>query len=112
MPPIEQTEVARILDHSATALFLARAGELGTDVASNPGYPTMIAAICRQLDGIPFAIEFAAACAVALGIETVARGLQDRFRIIDKRAAYRSAQMSDSARDTRLELSTSERGGA
>jgi predicted ATPase len=42
----------------------------------------MIAAICRRLDGIPLAIELAAARAAVLGVEEVAAHLDDRFRIL------------------------------
>ena len=42
----------------------------------------MIAAICRRLDGIPLAIELAAASAAVFGIEEVATHLGDRFRIL------------------------------
>ena len=41
-----------------------------------------IAAICRQLDGIPLAIEFAAARAATLGIQQVAGRLDDRFALL------------------------------
>jgi predicted ATPase len=42
----------------------------------------VIAAICRRLDGIPLAIELAAARGGALGIEALAAGLDDRFRLL------------------------------
>jgi len=42
----------------------------------------MIAAICRRLDGIPLAIELAAARAAALGVDEVATHLDDCFRIL------------------------------
>jgi hypothetical protein len=42
----------------------------------------MIVAICRRLDGIPLAIELAAARAAVLGVEEVATHLDDRFRIL------------------------------
>jgi predicted ATPase len=41
-----------------------------------------IAAICRRLDGIPLAIELAAARASALGMEELAARLDDRFRLL------------------------------
>ena len=82
VPAIGQTGAAEILDHSAVALFVAKAGELGADIASNTKYPPTIAAICRQLDGIPLAIEFAASRAATLGIDQVADGLRDRFALL------------------------------
>ena len=75
-------EVERILDHSAVELFVAKTQELGADFASRADTLRTIATICRQLDGIPLAIEFAAARAAALGIEPVATGLRDRFALL------------------------------
>ena len=42
----------------------------------------MIAAICRQVDGIPLAIELAAARTAALGIEEIAARLDGRFQLL------------------------------
>src|SRR5262249_50793585 len=41
-----------------------------------------IAAICRRLDGIPLAIELAAARTSALGVENLAARLHERFRLV------------------------------
>jgi predicted ATPase len=82
VPATEQIDAAGILGHSAVELFVAKAGEFGADIASNITYPRVIAAICRHLDGIPLAIEFAAARAATLGVEQVASGLQDRFAML------------------------------
>ena len=71
-----------ILSHSAPELFIARAKELGSDFSSNATNLTTIAAICRHLDGIPLAIEFAAARAATLGIELVAAGLLDHLALL------------------------------
>jgi predicted ATPase/DNA-binding winged helix-turn-helix (wHTH) protein len=75
-------EASEILGHSAPELFIARAKELGSDFSSNATNLATIAAICRHLDGIPLAIEFAAARAAALGIELVAAGLRDRLALL------------------------------
>jgi predicted ATPase/DNA-binding winged helix-turn-helix (wHTH) protein len=89
VPAKEHLEADQILSHSAPELFVARANELGSDFSSRPENLPTIAAICRQLDGIPLAIEFAAARAATLGIEQVAAGLHDRFALL--KSARRTA---------------------
>src|SRR5205823_9546577 len=42
----------------------------------------LVAAICRRLDGIPLAIELAAARVPALDVEELAARLDDRFRLL------------------------------
>jgi predicted ATPase/DNA-binding winged helix-turn-helix (wHTH) protein len=82
VPTGEQVNADQILGRSAPALFVARAKELGADFSSQAENMPTIAAICRHLDGIPLAIEFAAARAATLGIERVAAGLSDRFALL------------------------------
>ena len=82
VPSVEHIESIVILKHSAAQLFIARAAEAGVDLSSNSQHSSMIAAICRHLDGIPLAIEFAGARAATLGIEQVAVGLRDRFGLL------------------------------
>src|SRR5215472_15428318 len=67
VPTGEQVDADQILGHSAPDLFVARAKELGADFSSQAESLPAIAAICRHLDGIPLAIEFAAARAATLG---------------------------------------------
>jgi non-specific serine/threonine protein kinase len=81
VPTEEQVNADQILGHSAPALFIARAKELGADFSSRAERLPAIAAICRHLDGIPLAIEFAAARAATRGIEEVATSLRDRFAL-------------------------------
>jgi predicted ATPase/DNA-binding winged helix-turn-helix (wHTH) protein len=82
VPAVEQIESAQILGHSAPELFITRAKEIDAGLLFNDQHLSMIAAICRQLDGIPLAIELAAARAAALGVERVAIGLRDRFALL------------------------------
>ncbi len=66
----------------------------------------MIASICRQLDGIPLAIEFAAARAATLGIQQVAGRLDDRFALLTggRRTALPRHQTLRAALDWSYEL--------
>ncbi|MBV9903109.1 MAG: TIR domain-containing protein [Alphaproteobacteria bacterium] len=66
----------------AATLFVERAR--GADAAWSPkaGDDTAIATICQRLDGIPLALEMAAARAPALGCAAVLQRLDDRFRIL------------------------------
>jgi predicted ATPase/DNA-binding winged helix-turn-helix (wHTH) protein len=82
VPATGQRDPAGILHHSAVELFIAKAGDFGADSASNANHAQEIAGICRHLDGIPLAIEFAAARMATLGIELVASGLNDRFALL------------------------------
>ena len=96
VPPLEAREVEQIgslqiLEHSAPELFVTRAKQSGADFASSTENQLTIATICRQLDGIPLAIEFAAARTVTLGLEQVASGLRDRFGFVDNRTPHRAA---------------------
>jgi predicted ATPase/DNA-binding winged helix-turn-helix (wHTH) protein len=82
VPAREQVNADQILGHSAPELFIARAKELGSDFSSHAESLPTIAEICRHLDGIPLAIEFAAARAAILGVEHVAAALRDRFALL------------------------------
>ena len=66
----------------AVRLFVDRARLQRPDF--DPGdRHTVVAAICRSLDGLPLAIELAAAQISALSIEEIERRLSDRFRLLE-----------------------------
>jgi predicted ATPase/class 3 adenylate cyclase len=66
----------------AVDLFLARARAAapGFDPASCP--PGLVGHVCRQLDGLPLAIELASARLRSLSLEQVSARLDDRFRLL------------------------------
>jgi predicted ATPase/DNA-binding winged helix-turn-helix (wHTH) protein len=70
------------LRYGAVRLFVERARAAEPHFAPHPRLAATIAAICRRLDGIPLAIELAAARVATLGIEGVAARLDDRFRLL------------------------------
>jgi predicted ATPase/DNA-binding winged helix-turn-helix (wHTH) protein len=82
VPPEDGTEPADAIGHTAVQLFMVRARALGADLASDRDNLGAITAICRRLDGIPLAIELAAARSVMLGPKEVAVLLDDRFKLL------------------------------
>jgi len=82
VPAADEEAPDAILGRSAVELFIARATALSSHFTLASGTLSAIGAICRHLDGIPLAIEFAAAREALLGVEQVAAGLQDRFALL------------------------------
>ena len=80
----------RAPDEGAVALLGSEAGQLFFDRATR-AYPGLsldgkgaaaVAEICSRLDGIPLALELAAARARFMSVERIAEGLSDRFRLL------------------------------
>jgi predicted ATPase/transcriptional regulator with XRE-family HTH domain len=67
---------------SAVALFADRARAVDHRFALNDGNVAVVTEICRRLDGIPLAIELAAARVNALSLPTLAEKLDDSFRLL------------------------------
>ena len=89
VPPLEvpapgQAAPDYIMQYSAVELFVARTKALNAGFTPTAEDLASIATICRRLDGIPLAIEFAAASAAALGIAQVSAGLRDRFALLTR----------------------------
>jgi len=80
--PSQQEAAANALEHSAVQLFIARTKSLRADFSVDAESLPTIGTICRRLDGIPLAIEFAAARAATLGLKQVAARLDDRFAFL------------------------------
>jgi predicted ATPase/DNA-binding winged helix-turn-helix (wHTH) protein len=68
--------------HGAVELFIKRARAAEPRLSLDERFGAAIAKICRRLDGIPLAIEFAASRAAAFGIEELASGLDHCFDIL------------------------------
>jgi non-specific serine/threonine protein kinase len=82
VPPqhVQEPEVMR--EHSAVQLFLARMEAMSAQIPPHDADLLAIGAICRCLDGIPLAIELAAASAATLGTEIVLSRLEDCFTLL------------------------------
>ncbi len=81
-PAEETAELAAALRHDAIRLFVARARAADPHFNLTERNVATVATVCRRLDGIPLAIELAAARAAALGIEGLARRLDLRFHVL------------------------------
>jgi predicted ATPase/DNA-binding winged helix-turn-helix (wHTH) protein len=82
VPSENQEKAEVVLGYSAVRLFIARARALDSEFSPHEENLRVIAAICRRLDGIPLAIEFAAARAAMLGPELVLSRLDERFGLL------------------------------
>ena len=82
MPDQQEPPGPGLLDSDAVRLFADRASAAKPDVTLSPANLAAAAAICRAVDGLPLAIELAAAWVGVLNVEQIATRLQDRFRLL------------------------------
>ncbi|HYS64324.1 MAG TPA: winged helix-turn-helix domain-containing protein [Paraburkholderia sp.] len=80
--PAQDDQSQDVLQRSAVKLFLSRARAIDARFSSDERSIHLTGTVCRRLDGIPLAIELAAARAAILGIETLADHLDDRFNML------------------------------
>ena len=66
----------------AVQLFRARAGLVQPQFALTPANADAVARICSRVDGIPLAIELAAARTEMMSVDDILARLEDRFRLL------------------------------
>ncbi|NDU74707.1 tetratricopeptide repeat protein, partial [Actinomadura sp. DSM 109109] len=88
LPPLEVppagAPVAELDRYPAVRLFLDRAEAVRPGFAVDEGNAGAVLRICRALDGLPLAIELAAARLRSLPVAEVATRLDDRFRLLSR----------------------------
>ncbi len=72
----------RFSDSDAVRLFIERAVKVRPNFAVSDDSAPHVARICQDLDGIPLAIELAAARVRVLSVERIAAELADRFHLL------------------------------
>jgi non-specific serine/threonine protein kinase len=77
LPPLET-----LTQYEAVGLFVERAQARRADFVLSGGNAGSVAQVCVRLDGMPLAIELAAARVGSLPMETLAARLDDRFRLL------------------------------
>jgi predicted ATPase/class 3 adenylate cyclase/DNA-binding CsgD family transcriptional regulator len=80
--PMPEPSTEHLLDADAVQLFLARAAAARPGFTAGAATAPVVAAICARLDGIPLAIELAAARVRALTPDRLLAGLADRFAVL------------------------------
>ena len=80
--PKIQNSMQDIIQYAAVRLFVERARFAASSFQLTPENARSIAEICIQLDGIPLAIELAAARVKAMRVEQIAERLSDRLRLL------------------------------
>ena len=70
--------------YSAIALFAERAEAMLDDFKITDGNASAVAELCRRLDGLPLAIELAAAHVGTFGLQTIIARLDDRLEVLNR----------------------------
>jgi predicted ATPase/DNA-binding CsgD family transcriptional regulator len=86
LPPSAREAPDAVIRYDAVRLFAERAAQADPDFRLSSQNAPAVAQICQRLDGIPLALELAAARVRSLPPERIAAALDDRFRLL---AAHR-----------------------
>jgi predicted ATPase/DNA-binding CsgD family transcriptional regulator len=77
LPPIDE-----LLTYEAVHLFVERARSVLPSFTLTPENASAVVQVCRRLDGMPLAIELAAARIRALSVEQIVARLDDAYRLL------------------------------
>jgi predicted ATPase/DNA-binding NarL/FixJ family response regulator len=81
-PPPDALGLAELAGYEAVRLFADRAAAAVPGFAVGQRNASSVAALCRALDGVPLAIELAAAWVRVLSVEQIAARLGGRFQLL------------------------------
>lgn len=84
VPPSGMDDLGRIGDYESVQLFVDRAQQAEPFFRLDADAAPAVAEICRALDGLPLALELAAARVAALDVDEIAQRLESRFRLLDR----------------------------
>ncbi len=102
--------VSSLLDADSVQLFVERAVAVRNDFEATAANLPAITEVCRRLDGIPLAIELAAARVAVLSPAQIAQRLDQRFRVLagGKRGAVERHATLRAAIDWSFDMLTAE----
>ncbi|HXY93491.1 MAG TPA: hypothetical protein VEP49_13505, partial [Acidimicrobiia bacterium] len=80
--PLRGADADSALESAAVRLFADRAFAATSDFVMDASTTTTVAELCRRLDGVPLAIELAAARVAAMSPADIEARLDERFRLL------------------------------
>ena len=85
VPALEHfSQLQNLKEFESIQLFVERATAIDPELALTPENVFAVIQICQRLDGIPLAIELAAARIKVFSLEEIAARLDDRFRLLTR----------------------------
>jgi len=91
-------------DSPAVALFVERAGAVAPEFAMTDSDKAIVAELCDRLDGMPLAIELAAARVTVMSPAELLEGLGDRFNLLSGGRRRQRQRTLEAALDWSYEL--------
>ena len=91
LPPAD-ADVDLIARTAAVTLMAERTRAVLPSFELTAANARTVASICTRLDGLPLAIELAAACVRVLSLDQIASHLDDRFRLLVGRESHRPSR--------------------
>jgi predicted ATPase/DNA-binding SARP family transcriptional activator len=82
----DHADWSQIVACESVQLFASRAASAAPGFAVTQANARLVLDVCRRLDGLPLALELAAARAASLPLPVLAERLADRFRLLDSAA--------------------------
>jgi predicted ATPase/DNA-binding CsgD family transcriptional regulator len=82
LPPADRATLTEIAANDAVRLFAARARAVRPTFALTEANAAAVAEVCRRLDGLPLALELAAARLAILSPEALLAQMSDRLRLL------------------------------
>jgi predicted ATPase/DNA-binding XRE family transcriptional regulator len=80
--PVPELGLASLMESESVRLFVERASDSVVGFSLTPNNASAVAQICIRLDGIPLALELAAARIKIMTVEEIASRLDNRFQLL------------------------------
>ena len=105
LPPLDHLPgIETLVTYEGIRLFVERAAAVRSRFAINDQNASIVASVCHRLDGIPLALELAAARLRGLSVGQLAARLDQRFELLTGGSRAGPATSANACRDSCVEL--------